>query len=220
MLLDSGVPRLPPFQTHQRAAAGDPGRTSGCAGGSRLEFRHDQSSHDGYLARLHLRRAFGRLNDIPQCRAADIKQIPNKHQTKNKQRNRFFRRRAIFRMGDNRCREGVMKKAIGAEIEKSLEAEIGRNIRELNRPSAVPHPASAEPEMMTDNLGTLFRRMTNVSIGEVENLIDQLHRLRKQLEGDNDLIEQAIARHSEHSQGVMQLTAIIADTVKGLPNPK
>jgi hypothetical protein len=48
-----------------------------------------------------------------------------------------------------------MKRAIGAEIEKSLEAEIGRNIRELNRPSAVPHPASAEPEMMTDNLGTL-----------------------------------------------------------------
>jgi hypothetical protein len=113
-----------------------------------------------------------------------------------------------------------MRKAIRAEIEKSLEAEIGRNIRELKGPPTVPHPASAESETTTDNLGILFRRMTNVSISEVENLIDQLHSLRRQLEGDNDLIEQAIARHSEHSQGVMQLTAIIADTVKGLPNPK
>jgi hypothetical protein len=113
-----------------------------------------------------------------------------------------------------------MKRAIGAEIEKSLEAEIGTNIHELKRPAAVPHPASAESEMTADNLGTLFRRMTSLSISEVENLIDELHRLRKQLETDGDLIERAITRHSEHSQGVMQLTAIIADTVKGLPTPK
>ena len=32
-------------------------------------------------------------------------------------------------------------------------------------------------------------------------------------------IERAIAQHSEHSQGVMQLATIIADNVKKLPNP-
>jgi hypothetical protein len=55
-------------------------------------------------------------------------------------------------------------------------------------------------------------------MSEVDSLIDELQRLQKNLEADGDLIERAIARHSEHSQGVMQLTTIIADNLKRLPN--
>ena len=114
-----------------------------------------------------------------------------------------------------------MSKAIGvAEIEKSLEAEIGRNIHELKRSSAVSQPASAEHEMTGDNLGALFRRMAKLSMSEVDGLIDELHRLRTKLAIDGDVIERAIAQHSERSQGVMQLTTIIADNVKRLPNPR
>ena len=95
-----------------------------------------------------------------------------------------------------------MNKAAGlADIGQSLELEIGRNIHELKRPAAVPHPASAENEMTADNLGTLFRRMAKLSISEVDSLIDELHRLRQKLETDADLIERAIAQHSERSQG-------------------
>jgi hypothetical protein len=113
-----------------------------------------------------------------------------------------------------------MSKAIGAaEIEKSLEAEIGRNIHELKRTAAAPQPGSAGHETMANNLGSLLRRMTKLSIGEVDSLIDELHRLRMKLETDGDLIERAIAQHSEHSHGVMQLTTIIADNVNNLPNP-
>jgi hypothetical protein len=113
-----------------------------------------------------------------------------------------------------------MSKAGGvAAIEKSLEAEIGRNIHELKRSAAVPHPASAEHEMTAENLGTLFRQMSKLSMSEVESLIDELHRLRTKLEIDGDLIERAITQHSAHSQGVMELTTIIADNVKRLPNP-
>jgi hypothetical protein len=113
-----------------------------------------------------------------------------------------------------------MSKAGGvAAIEKSLGVEIGRNIHELKRSAAVPHQASAEHEMTTDNLGTLFRQMSKLSMSEVESLIDELHRLRTKLEIDGDLIERAIARHSAHSQGVMQLTTVIADNVKRLPIP-
>jgi hypothetical protein len=64
----------------------------------------------------------------------------------------------------------------------------------------------------------MFGRMTKLSTSEVDGLIDELHRLSKNLEADGDLIERAIARHSEHSQGVMQLTTIIADNVKRLPS--
>jgi hypothetical protein len=113
-----------------------------------------------------------------------------------------------------------MNKAIGTtEIDQSLEVEIGRSLHALKGTATVPHPASAEHEMTANNLGTLFGRMTKLSIREVDSLIDELHRLRKNLEADGDLIERAIARHSKHSQGVMQLATIIADNVKKLPNP-
>jgi hypothetical protein len=112
-----------------------------------------------------------------------------------------------------------MNKAIGTtKIDESLEVEIGRSLQELKRPAAVPHRASAKHEMTADNLGTLFRRMTKLSMSEVDSLIDELHRLRTKLEIDGDLIERAIAQHSEHSKGVVQLTTIIADNVKRLPS--
>jgi len=112
-----------------------------------------------------------------------------------------------------------MNKAMGTiEIDRSLEVEFGEKSPRSKRMAAVPHPASVEHEMTADNLGTLFRRMTKLSMSEVESLIDELQGLRKKLETHRDLIERAIARHSEHSQGVMQLTTIIADNVKRLPN--
>ena len=112
-----------------------------------------------------------------------------------------------------------MNKAVGTtEIDKSFEVEIARSLNQAKRTAAVPHPASAEHEMTANNLGTLFRRMTKLSMSEVDSLIDELQRLHKNLEADGDLIERAIARHSEHSQGIIQLTTIIADNVKKLPS--
>jgi hypothetical protein len=113
-----------------------------------------------------------------------------------------------------------MNRSIGtAEIDQSLEVEIRRSLHQSKHKAAVSYPASAEHEMTAENLGTLFRQMTKLSISEVDSLIDELQRLRKKLETDGDVIERAIAQHSEHSQGVMQLTTIIADNVKRLPNP-
>jgi hypothetical protein len=112
-----------------------------------------------------------------------------------------------------------MNKAIGtSEIDESLEVEIGRSLDALKGTAAEQHPASAEHETTADKLGRLFGRMTKLSMSEVDSLIDELHRLRTKLKIDNDLIERAIAQHSAHSQGVTQLTTIIADNVKRLPS--
>jgi len=113
-----------------------------------------------------------------------------------------------------------MSKAIGAaEIEDFLEAEIGKNIRESKRTDpASPRQDNPTGDKLADDLGTLFRRMAKRSMSEVDSLIDELKGLRKKLETDGDLIERAITQHSTHSQGVMQLTTIIADNVKKLPN--
>jgi hypothetical protein len=90
--------------------------------------------------------------------------------------------------------ECVINKAIGTtDIDESLDAEIGRNIREMKRTgAALAHPANVKDKVSADSLGTLFRRVTKLSMSEVESVIDELQ---------SDLIERAIARHSEHSQG-------------------
>ncbi len=114
-----------------------------------------------------------------------------------------------------------MSKANGAaEIDESLEAELGRNIHELKRNKhASSHQKDATGENSANDLGILLRDMTERSTREIETLIDELDSLRKKLENDSDLIERAIARHSQFSQGAMQLTTMIADNVKRLPHP-
>jgi hypothetical protein len=106
-----------------------------------------------------------------------------------------------------------MNKTIGAaEIDNLLEVEIGRN-------QELADGARADDEMPSKNLSMLLRRVTELSTREIENLVDELHRLRKKLEADGDRIQGDIARHSALSQGVMQLTTVIADNVKKLPQP-
>ena len=79
-----------------------------------------------------------------------------------------------------------MNKAIGTteigttETDESLEVEIGNNVQ------------------------TLMDLVAERSRREVENLIDELHGLRKKLGNDRERIQSAIARHSKLSQEVMQ----------------
>jgi hypothetical protein len=106
-----------------------------------------------------------------------------------------------------------------AEIEKSLEAEIGGNVQELARgSSAVFRPGDAsEAETSTDNLAGLLRRVAEASTREVDSLIGDLQALRRKLHIDGNRIQREIAEYAELSQQVMQLTNIISESVKKLP---
>ena len=73
--------------------------------------------------------------------------------------------------------------------------------------------------MRGNDLGTLLGRVTERSTREIENLIHELHSLRKKLEADGNRIQSDIATHSALSQGVIQLTTVIADNVKKIPQP-
>jgi len=105
-----------------------------------------------------------------------------------------------------------------AEIDESLEESISGNIRTLTRTSeAFRYPENGDGETSGDNLSTLLRRVSEASTREIESLIDELHGLRKKLEGHGERIQSDIAKYAELAQGVMQLTAIISDNVKKLP---
>ena len=100
--------------------------------------------------------------------------------------------------------------------DKSSELEAG--IHKLARTGAAFRQTdSGDGEVSTENLGNLLRRVSRTSMDEIDNLIRELQTLRKKLQTDGDRIERDIAKHAELSQQVMQLTAIIFDSVKKLP---
>jgi methyl-accepting chemotaxis protein len=76
---------------------------------------------------------------------------------------------------------------------------------------------SGDSEMSGEHLGTLLRRVSKTSMGEIDSLITELKTLHKKLQTDGDRIQRDIAEHAELSQQVMQLTKIISDSVKKLP---
>ena len=71
--------------------------------------------------------------------------------------------------------------------------------------------------MSGEHLGNLLRQLSRTSLGEIDSLISDLQTLRRKLQADGDRIERDIADYAELSHQVMQLTAIIFDSVKKLP---
>jgi hypothetical protein len=101
---------------------------------------------------------------------------------------------------------------------KSPEMDIERNVHELKLAGAnFPQTANGSDEMAAADLATLLGRVSEVSTSEIENLIGELRGLREKLKIDCDRIKGDVAEYVGLTQGVMQLTAIISDSVKELP---
>ena len=64
----------------------------------------------------------------------------------------------------------------------------------------------------------MLRRASEAPTREIDKLIDQLQRLRTQLLNAGNRIQRGIAEYTELSQQTMQLTTIISDSVKKLPD--
>ena len=77
---------------------------------------------------------------------------------------------------------------------------------------------SGKGDVSADNLSGLLGQVSKTSIGEIDSLISELQTLRRKLQSDGERIQSDIAKYTELSQQVMQLTAIITDSVKKLPS--
>jgi hypothetical protein len=110
-------------------------------------------------------------------------------------------------------------KPIGsAEIKQSPEMDVRGNVHGLPRTGEPFRSVEASDDDLSANgLGTLLRRVSETSTREIENLIDELQGLRKKLQTDGTRIQRDIAEYAELSQQLMQVTSIIADSVKKLP---
>jgi DNA repair exonuclease SbcCD ATPase subunit len=109
-------------------------------------------------------------------------------------------------------------KPIGSgEIKQSPEMDVRGNLHELKRPDGIRHAENNDDEMSANGLGTLLRRVSETSTREIENLIDELQGLRTKLQTDGSRIQRDIVEYAKLSQQLLQLTTIIADSVKKLP---
>jgi hypothetical protein len=98
------------------------------------------------------------------------------------------------------------------EIQKSSELKVRRNVRELER-----EVERGDLKASAEELAALLRRLSGDSMREIDQLINQLQKLRTQLSTTGDRIQNDIAEYTELTQQTMQLTSIIVDSVTKLP---
>jgi predicted transcriptional regulator len=92
-------------------------------------------------------------------------------------------------------------------IERKESSEIARDQAE-----------SGNVKTSAEELAALLRQVSEAPTREIEKLINQLQELRTQLQNAGNRIQRDIAQYTELSQQTMQLTAIISDGVKKLPD--
>jgi hypothetical protein len=113
----------------------------------------------------------------------------------------------------------MVKPLESAKISNATEVEVEGDIRELVRDNAAFREAeNSESEMATSSLNTRLGRMSGNSIHEIDNLIGELQILRKKLQADGNRIRRDIEEYAALSNSVMQLTRIISDSMKKLPD--
>jgi hypothetical protein len=108
-----------------------------------------------------------------------------------------------------------------AEISKSSELDFSGKIHELARGrTGFRQDENSDGEMSANDLGNMVRSVSEVSRREIGNLVDELQTLDKKLQTDGDLIRRYIEEYAGLSQQVIQLTTIISDSVKQLPETR
>jgi hypothetical protein len=107
------------------------------------------------------------------------------------------------------------------EISQSSEPDASGNIHELARTSGDSRQIGiSDDQTSANNLGILVRRVSASSTRQIENLVGELQTLGKKLHTDGDRIQRDIEEYAVLNQQVMQLTAIIFDSVKKLPHAR
>lgn len=106
-----------------------------------------------------------------------------------------------------------------AEIGRPLAMESEGNIRPLPRGiGAFRRPSLTDGEAAPENLKSLLGKASETSAHEIDNLIEELQTLRGRLQNDSDRIQRDIAKYAALSEQVMQITKIISESVKKLPD--
>jgi hypothetical protein len=102
---------------------------------------------------------------------------------------------------------------------KATDLDIDENVRTLANGSAVFRQGdNSNSDATANSLSSLLRRVSGNSTREIDTLIGDLRDLREKLRSDGDRIHREIVEYAALSQQVMQLSKIISESVKRLPD--
>jgi len=102
---------------------------------------------------------------------------------------------------------------------KATDLDVEENVRTLANAGVVFSPGdNLNSDATTNSLSALLRRVSGNSTREIDTLIGDLRDLREKLRSDGDRIHRDIVEYAALSQQVMQLSKIISESVKRLPD--
>lgn len=102
---------------------------------------------------------------------------------------------------------------------KATDLDVNENVRTLANGGAVfRQDDHSNGDPTANSLSSLLRRVSGNSTREIDTLIGDLRDLREKLHSDGDRIHREIVEYAALSQQVMQLSKIISESVKRLPD--
>ena len=99
-----------------------------------------------------------------------------------------------------------------SEVEAGIRDFVRNDIAYLRRPG-IAALGEAEQDSAVTNVNSLIQRVAGASLGEIENLISELERLRDMLHSEGQRVQREIAGYAQLSHAAMKSTRIIAENM-------
>jgi len=107
---------------------------------------------------------------------------------------------------------------IQSSAEFKADLDVEESVRTLAADVVFRQDDNSNSDATTNSLSALLRRVSGNSTREIDTLIGDLRDLREKLRSDGDRIHRDIVEYAALSQQVMQLSKIISESVKRLPD--
>lgn len=100
-----------------------------------------------------------------------------------------------------------------SEVEAGIRDFVRNDIAYLRRPGAGAINDPLEGDATVKNVNSLIQRVAGASLGEIENLINELEGLRDMLHAEGQRVQREIAGYAQLSQTAMRSTRMIAENM-------
>src|SRR5437762_11715533 len=99
------------------------------------------------------------------------------------------------------------------EVEAGLREFVRNDVAYLRRPGLAALSEATDHDTTVSNVNSLIQRVAGASLGEIENLINELERLRDMLHSEGQRVQREIASYAQLSHAAMKSTRILAENM-------
>lgn len=97
-------------------------------------------------------------------------------------------------------------------VELPMSTEVGET-PELPRDISTVRDSEAESEVVANSIGSLLQRVAGSSVQEIDELLAELHDMRKLLQNEAARVQREIIEYAHLSQSAMLMTKVISENL-------